>query len=144
AGSPLLSVNFSGSDAGGSGLAMVELMVSIDGGISLPAGTLSTSGQAGTITGSFTYPAIQDGVEHSYRFFTVGVDGAGNREAAPDASADVIVTAAFEAPAATQVTSFRVQGGSVARSFIQTLEVVLSDSGVAAAIAASMNDTDPA
>lgn len=142
--SPSLLVQFSGSDAGGSGLSAIDLMVSVDGGTPVVVETLSTAGQTGTITGTFTYPAFQDGVEHSYRFFTVGIDGAGNREAAPDATSDVIVTAAFETPTTPQVINFRVQGGSISRSFIQTLEVMLSDSGVAAAIAASMNDPDPA
>lgn len=140
---PALVVQFTGSDPGGSGLVAFELFVSVDGTAPRPAGTLSRPATNGTVTGSLTVPALEDGVSHSYRFFTVGVDSAGNREAVPGSNDDVTVMVAFDAPTLAEITNFRIQNGSVARSYIRNLAVDLSQTTLAAGIAASLTDADP-
>jgi RHS repeat-associated protein len=77
-------VSWSGSDdAGGSGIVDYTVFVSIDGGTFAPwiAGTTSTSG---TYTGS---PG------HTYAFYSIATDGAGNEQLTPAAQATTAIPA---------------------------------------------------
>jgi hypothetical protein len=124
ASAPAVVVSWTGTDAGGSGLASFALEVQVDSGPVVTAGVYPASppDMSGISTGSAVYQAITDGVAHTYRFFTVGIDGAGNVET-PPASAGVVVSAGFAAPAQLGVTGFVVEHGVVGRSFIRYLDV---------------------
>ncbi|WP_165235209.1 Ig-like domain-containing protein, partial [Aquisphaera insulae] len=102
-------VSWSGTDAGGSGIASYDVFVSIDGGPFGPWLTATTATSA-LFTGS-------DG--HSYGFYSVATDAAGNREADPSA-ADATTTVALPdvlaptssvtaLPAITRAESFLVE-----------------------------------
>jgi hypothetical protein len=56
----------------------------------------------------------------------VGIDGRGNTEAAPDAPADVEVTATFNPPSTLAVTGLDVQQGAAQRSYIRYLDVYVN------------------
>ncbi len=76
------SVTYTASDnAGGSGLASVELWVKPPGATSYTKAG-ANAGSAGT--GSFTYTATAG--NGSYAFYTIAVDAAGNRQAAPSSA----------------------------------------------------------
>jgi hypothetical protein len=140
----VIQLNFSGTDTGGSGLASFQLFVQVDGGAVTPVGTYAAGAPVGGVySGSATYAAITDGDPHTYRFYTIGIDGRGNVEAAPDAPLDVTVTETFSPPATLAVTGFDVQRGALQRSYIQYVDVTFNMPGGIAAIIASMNDGDP-
>jgi hypothetical protein len=122
----VIYLNFSGTDTGGSGLASFQLYVEVDGGAaawawidSYAAGTPS----GGVYSGTATYAALVDGQQHTYRFYTVGIDGRGNIEAAPEAPADVLVSATFHERSKLAVIGLDVQQGAAQRSYIRYLDV---------------------
>ena len=83
------TITYTASDAT-SGIASVELYVRVPGGT-----TYSKVATDGPVQdGTFTYTGTAQG---AYRFHTIAVDRAGNREAAP-ASADVTTTLDTDAP----------------------------------------------
>ncbi len=136
------TVNFSGSDSGGSGLAYIDVFVSVDGGSPQNVATVNAGGAA-SYSGSLTYQAIADGSTHSYRFYTVGIDGNTNVESAPAAPADVLVNKAFAAPQALEVVSFDVQRGAQQRSYIRYLDITFNTATGLQEIVDSLTDTDP-
>jgi hypothetical protein len=91
-------VSFTASDTGGSGLASVELWVKAPGQADYAKAATNTSGNG---SGSFAY-TVGSG-DGAYAFYTVAVDRAGNREAAP-AGADASTTVDTAAPSAFQMT----------------------------------------
>jgi hypothetical protein len=131
--SPTFAVSWSGTDAGGSGLDAVDLYAAIDGGTPrrfahLPGGSPSGTTYSGTVA----YKAIADGSSHTYRFYALGIDGAGNVEATPtDPNADVVVSAAFSGAAALGVVSLTVQGGAVGRSYVRYVDINFNQAGAA-------------
>jgi hypothetical protein len=141
----VIQLSFSGTDTGGSGLASFQLWVQVDSADPTLVGAYAAGTPVGGVYfGSATYAAITDGVEHTYRFYTVGIDGRGNVEAAPGAPADVVVTETFAAPTVLTVTGFDVQRGALQRSYIRHLDVTFNRSGDIAAIIESLNDGNPA
>jgi predicted Rdx family selenoprotein len=77
AGATTIPVDYTASDnAGGTGLDKVELWAKKDSG----AWTLADTDNSPGISGSFVYTPSGDG---TYRFYTIAVDNAGNREAIP-------------------------------------------------------------
>ncbi|MEZ6137703.1 MAG: SdrD B-like domain-containing protein [Pirellulaceae bacterium] len=141
---PTLTINFSGSDAGGTGLASFQVYVSIDGATP----TLIQQVGAGLADGSgihsrsIDYEALADGNEHTYRFFTVGYDQRGNVEAAPAAPADVQITRTFEVPTEFFVSSFDVQKGAIQRSYLRYVDVTFSLGDQLQAMVNSVTDGD--
>lgn len=115
---PTFHVNVSGTDAGGSSLATIRLFAQVDGGPSHLAGSISAS------SGTITYQAIVDGVSHTYRFFTQGIDAAGNVETLTNnvANATVVHSTFYPAPLIGVV----VQGGSTDKSYVRTVDLVFS------------------
>jgi hypothetical protein len=125
------AVHYGGTDAGGSGLAAFTLYVQVDGATPRPFITLAAGvpDAHGVYSGTASYQATSDGQAHSYRFYTVGTDGAGNVEPAPaGANDDVTVTATF-APQALKATSLVVQHGSVGRSFVRYVDLGFNQTG---------------
>lgn len=140
----------SGTDAGGSGLSSFQIYLELDGGdpqliAILPAGAPDASGVS---TQTFSYRAPIDGVEHAYRFYSVGIDGqtgsGGNAESSPtDPSLDVALRARFDPPPVLTLDGFDVQRGMTQRSYVRHLELAFSrPGGDLDALAASIADDD--
>jgi large repetitive protein len=115
----------SGTPAGS--IALVDIYVEIDGGSPTLIGQLNggTPNGSGVYTGSMTYDALGDGLTHTYRFFSVGVDdeqkaqyAAQSGPAAPDMTFSNII---YTTPLA--VENLLVEKGIAERSFIQYLDV---------------------
>ena len=80
------TVNFEGTDSGGSHLRFFDVYVRIDGGSPEQIGDQKAwlfNGNSDWRSGSVVYQATADGLPHTYRFYTIGTDWAGNVEAAP-------------------------------------------------------------
>jgi hypothetical protein len=145
------TLNVSGTDSGGSGLADFEVWLAIDAqapvelGPAIPAGA---SNQTGTYHATVSYQGLTDGVTHQYRFFSTGIDGAGNVEAAHAAPNDVIFSETFAPPAALQVTGLTVEHGGAERSYIRYLDIAFNESdsqsgGQLTQIAGSVSSASP-
>ena len=140
----------SGSDTGGSGLAYVEVFVEIDGhpaqeiGTAIPAGPPN---QAGNVVTPVIYQGPTDGASHTYQFFSIGIDGAGNVQATP-ATPNLTLSETFAQPAALVVTGLTVEHGAVERSYVRYLDIAFNESdgqsgGVLSQIVASATSTSP-
>jgi hypothetical protein len=98
---------------------------------------------------SLSYKGLIDGVQHTYRFYSIGTDYLDhNTEAAPDPPADVTFTETFTSPATLRVDSFSVDHGAAGRSYIRYLDLGFnaSDSqsgGLLSQIAGSVGSTSP-
>jgi hypothetical protein len=145
------TLQITGSDAGGSGLAYVEVFAAIDAqapqqvGPAIPAGPPDRSGLCHS---SLIDQGLTDGVTHTYRFFTIGIDGAGNTEAAHQAPNDVIFSQAFAKSAALAVTGLIVEHGAAERSYIRYLDIAFNESDAQAGgqltqIAGSVGSASP-
>jgi hypothetical protein len=100
-----LTVSWSGSDnAGGSGIGSYDIYVSTDGGPFAPflTGTTQTSA---TFSGEFG---------HTYAFYSIATDQAGNRQSTP--SAAQAVTQLLAAPAVLQFGAAQVVANATAGS----------------------------
>jgi Dockerin type I domain len=104
-------IGLSGTDSGGSGVAWISLFVQVDHG----APTLVAKVAAGTT--SVSYNALVDGEMHTYRFFSQGVDAAGNVEVG---SAGLTVQKAVSPP---PVVGLVLQGGQAERSYVSTVDL---------------------
>ena len=141
---PTFQMQIQGTDVGGSGLREFILFASIDNGSFIEVSRLA-AGQpnaSGAYFVTTTYQAIADGAEHTYRFYTVGVDQRGNIEPPPAAGHDVFVRATFAAPSALAITNFDVQRGASQRSFIRHLDVSLNTSTGVSSLLSSVQDGD--
>ena len=82
------TLNLTGNDPGGGLITYFEVFVSIDGGAyqevgpyAIPAGPADSSGNYHS---TVTYQGLTDGQAHSYAFYSIGLDSAGNMQSAPD------------------------------------------------------------
>src|SRR5262249_9579911 len=78
---------------------------------------------------TLVYQGIADGVTHQYRFFSIGIDGAGNIESAPASPDDVLISAAFAPPGPLALTGFSVQHASPSRSYVRYLDLTFDQAG---------------
>ncbi len=142
--SPAFQLYWTGSDVGGAGLRQVDVYVEIDGGVPAKIASLMTSHIPSGSVPSLEYQALADGLSHTYRFYTVGIDAAGNREATPSlGQGDVLVTKAFAVPNRLEITSFDIQQGAVQRSFIDHIAISFNQSADLQALVDSLGDADP-
>ena len=145
---PNFIVNWQGSDAGGSGLRFVDLYVKVDNQSPRIFGR-DAAGMAnaqGAYYGTVGYAAVIDGVSHSYRFYSVGIDGATNPgpnvEEHPTAPQDVVVNALFVPPLQLRVESLDVEKGRNQRSIVRNVDVVLNSSAGLNGIIDSVKDSN--
>jgi hypothetical protein len=130
-GTGAFTLNVNGTDAGGSGLADFEVWEAIDAQAPVAIGPEISAGAAdttGIIHATLTYQGLTDGVTHQYRFFSTGIDGAGNVEAAHPAPNDVIFVETFAQPASLQVTGLTVEHGAAERSYVRYLDILFNES----------------
>lgn len=135
-------IAYQGADVG-SALAWFELYVEVDGSEpQLVQRVAAGAPDAQCIyRGSGVYQAIADGAAHTYRFYTIGIDAAGNREEPPAASdEDILVTALFAVPDQLEMTDFDVQRGAAQRSFIRYVDIVFNTSAGLDALVSSVQD----
>ncbi len=126
------TLNLKGSDPGGSVVTYFEVFVSIDSAPytlatePIPAGPADSSGN---VHATIPYQGLTDGAQHTYAFYSIGIDGAGNTQPAP-ATPDLTLTETFAAasPAQLQTTSLIVEDGAVERSYIRYLQVDFNES----------------
>ena len=121
-------VDLLGTDGGQSGLAFIDLYVSVDGGVAQLVRSISPGdpGSSGVYTAQVDYQGLTDGIQHVYRFFSVGRDGNGNIEPAPPRDHDVIRTETFESTALLAV-GIDVQLGAQQRSYIRQVDVLFNN-----------------
>jgi ELWxxDGT repeat protein len=130
AASGIVTLQLEGTDSGGSGLKEFEVFVSTDGGVAqqIASSPVTATGVVGGVSNeTITYQGLRDGVSHAYRFFTVGIDNAGNQEAAPAAPNDVVLTETFTAPASLDAVGIDVQKGQTQRSFVQFVDILFNN-----------------
>jgi RHS repeat-associated protein len=146
------TLQVSGTDTGGSGLAYGEVWVSVDAqppvavGPPIPAGPPDAGGVVRMTIG---YQGLTDGVTHHYRFFSTGIDGAGNVELTHPAPGDVTFSRSFAPQSALAVTGFTVQHAAVERSYIRYLDIAFNETnaqsgGRLGQIAGSVGSASPA
>jgi hypothetical protein len=142
------TLNLTGTDANGSGLAYFEVYVVIDAqtpvliGPAIPAGVADSTG---TYHASISYGVpLADGVSHTYQFYSIGIDAAGLEEATHPAPYDATFSASYIEPTLSQlaVTGLTVENGAAERSYIRYLDLNFneSSSSVLQAIVNSVND----
>jgi len=125
------TLNLTGSDPGGSVVTYFEVFVSVDSGTyamvdgaAIPAGPADSSRN---VHAAIPYQGLTDGAQHTYAFYSIGIDGAGNVQSAP-ATPNLSVTENFARPSALQVTSLVVENGAVERSYIRYVDVDFNES----------------
>ncbi len=121
------TLNLTGNDPGGGLLTYFDLFVSIDSGAyqevgpyAIPAGLADTQGKYHS---TMPYQGLTDGLPHSYSFYSVGLDSAGNMQAVPASPNVTFASQTFAVPGALAVSSFTVEHGSPERSYIRYLDI---------------------
>jgi hypothetical protein len=123
----LFTINMTGSKASGTPMTAFDVYVVIDSNAPVLVGTAGVgAATAGVYSASLLYQGLTDGNSHSYRFYSVGKDSAGNMEAAP-VSGDVTVTVSFS-PGGLTLGAIDVQNGSGQRSYVRHLDLLFSSS----------------
>ena len=125
------ALNLTGSDPGGSLLEYFEVFVSVDGGAfqevgpwAIPAGAATS----GVYRSTMTYQGLTDGKSHSYSFYSIGLDAAGNLQSAPSSPNVSFSNEVFGSPSQLQVTGFTVEHDSPSRSYIRYLDISFNES----------------
>ncbi len=126
------TLNLTGSDPGGGVLTYFEVYVSVDSGPytlvgpAIPAGPASS---AGTVQATIPYQGLTDGAKHTYAFYTIGLDSAGNLQTTP-ATPNLTLKETFAnaTPSQLETTALVVEDGAVERSFIRYLQVDFNES----------------
>ena len=128
------TLNLTGNDPGGGLLTYFEVFVSVDGGAYQEAGPYAIPAGAADSTGNehstMIYQGLTDGTTHTYAFYSVGLDSAGNLQGAPS-SPNVTFQEKFLAltsPSQLQVTGLTVEHGSPSRSYVRYLDLTFNES----------------
>ncbi len=126
------TLNLTGSDPGGGVVTYFEVFVSVDSApykLAAPAIPAGPANSAGIVQATDPYQGLTDGVPHTYAFYSIGLDSAGNTQAAPtNANLTLTETFANATPAQLQTTSLIVEDGAVERSYIRYLQVDFNES----------------
>jgi hypothetical protein len=146
------TLELTGSDPGGGLITYFEMFVSIDGAAyqevgpyAIPAGQVDSNGK---FHATLPYQSLTDGKTHSYAFYSLGLDSAGNMQSPPTSPNVTFASQAFAVPTALAVTSFSVEHDSPSRSFIRYLDIGFNESdsqggGALTAIANSLTSASP-
>ena len=146
------TLNLTGSDPGGGLVTYFEVFVSVDGGAyqevgpyAIPAGPADSTG---TFHSTVRYQGLTDGLSHSYAFYSIGFDSAGNIQSVPSSPNVTFTNETFAVPAQLQVTSFTVEHDSPSRSFVRYLDIGFNENnsqsgGELASIASSIGTASP-
>ena len=126
------ALNVTGSDPGGGVVTYIDVFVSVDSGAYTLAASPIPAGPAdstGIIHTTIPYQGLTDGAQHTYAFYSIGTDSAGNTQAAP-VNPNLMLTEQFAnaTPAQLQTTSLVVEDGAVERSYIRYMQVGFNES----------------
>ncbi len=146
----MFTLSITGADAGGSGLTYFKIFVAVDAGVYSQVGAAIPAGppdSQGNVHATIPYQGLTDGTQHTYSFFSIGLDGAGNIQT-PPATSNLRLTETFALPSALQMTSLVVEHGAIERSYIRYLDVVFNESdrqsgGALTQIVASVGTSNP-
>ncbi len=126
------TLDLTGSDPGGGLLTYFEVFVSVDGGThqevgpyTIPAGAADSKGNYHS---TIIYQGLTDGQSHTYSFYSIGLDAAGNLQSAPSGANVTFANQVFAVPGQLQVTGFTVEHGSPSRSFVRYLDLTFNES----------------
>ena len=96
------TLNITGSDPGGGLITYFEVYVSIDGGAyqevgpyAIPAGAADSNGNYHS---TVPYQGLTDGKAHTYSFYSIGLDSAGNLQSAPSSPNVTFANETFAVP----------------------------------------------
>ncbi len=146
------TLNLTGNDPGGSALQYFEVYASVDGGsyqevgpYAIPAGPADSSGNYHSM---IIYQGLTDGQSHTYSFYSIGLDSAGNLQSAPSSPNVTFSNEVFTTPSQLQITGFTVEHGSPSRSFVRYLDLTFNESdsqsgGELTSIVNSISTTSP-
>jgi len=146
------TLELTGNDPGGSALQYFEVYASVDGGspqevgpYAIPAGPADSSGNYHSMV---IYQGLTDGQLHTYSFYSIGLDSAGNLQSAPSGPNVTFSNKVFTTPSQLQITGFTVEHGSPSRSFVRYLDLTFNESdsqsgGELTSIVNSISTTSP-
>ena len=123
------TLNLSGTAPGGKPLADFRVYVAIDAQEPVPIGPAIPAGfpdSQGMYHATITYQGLTDGISHSYRFYSLGIDGGGLAQTTP-VNPVAFNNHSFTA-GALQVTALTVENGAAERSYIRYLGVDFNES----------------
>ena len=131
-GTGTFTLNVTGTDPGGAALTYFEVFVSVDGGAyqevgpyAIPAGVADSKGNYHS---TMIYQGLTDGQSHTYSFYSIGLDAAGNLQSAPSSPNVTFSHQAFAVPGQLQVIGFTVEHGSPSRSYVRYLDLGFNES----------------
>ncbi len=143
------TINVTGTDAKGNGLAYFQVYVAIGAGTPVPIGPVIPAGVAnaqGTYGATTTYvmPAAEYGIaSNAYKFSSVGIDAAGHEEPMHAMYDAMIPNVSYSEPAAAKLAlgSITVEDGAAERSFVRYIDLNFDDAttGVLQSIVDSVN-----
>ena len=80
------TLDLTGTDPGGGAVTYFEVFVSVDSAPYSPAAAPIPAGppdSSGNVHATIPYQALTDGTQHTYAFYSIGLDSAGNIQSAP-------------------------------------------------------------
>ena len=145
------TLNLTGTDSGGNGLAYFEVYGAVGNGKpaligpAIPAGVANAQG---TYSASTTYvmPASLYGASSAFKFYSVGIDSIGVEEPM-HSQFDQSFSESYSEPSSSQLalSSITVEDGAAERSYIRYLDLNFNDAtpGVLESIVNSVNNPKP-
>jgi hypothetical protein len=127
----LFTLNLSGTDSGPSGLATFDVFVQVDPGSQNSTIQQIATVAAGSPNGQGVYSGVAsyqvpsnllDGQQHTYRFFSEGVNGDGTVEA-PHAAPNDVESVQTLSPQPLAVSSLVIEKGLVERSYVRYIDI---------------------
>jgi hypothetical protein len=127
------TLNLSGTDAGGNGLAYFWVDVAIDSQPPMPIGPAIPAGvadgqRAYTATTTYVLPSSAYGSSHTYKFYSAGIDAAGLVEPGHSLYDDSF-SESYSEPSSSQLAldSITVEHGAAERSFVRYVDLNFND-----------------
>ncbi|MFI5455769.1 MAG: Ig-like domain repeat protein, partial [Isosphaerales bacterium] len=126
------TLDLTGSDPGGGLVTYFTVFASVDGGIyqevgpyAIPAGAADSKGNDHS---TIIYQGLTDGQSHTYSFYSIGLDSAGNLQSVPSSPNVTFANQVFAVPGQLQVVGFTVEHGSPSRSYVRYLDLGFNES----------------
>ena len=139
---PTFDLQVRAVDRGGSGLRLIRVLASIDGEPFGEIRSFTPSHEERFRTAfNFSYDALQDGIEHEYRFVSEAYDWAGNVESIA-ANGDVSVRAQFGGGSQLAARALDVANGLDQRSYIRNIEIAFNTANGLDDLLATIDDGD--
>ncbi|MFI5458474.1 MAG: SdrD B-like domain-containing protein [Isosphaerales bacterium] len=126
------TLDLTGSDPGGGLVTYFTVFASVDGASYQELGPYAIPAGAADSKGSFhstiIYQGLTDGQSHTYSFYSIGLDSAGNLQSAPSGPNVTFANQVFAQPGQLQVIGFTVEHGSPSRSYVRYLDLAFNQS----------------